>query len=276
MHGSKFLKSKRARTFRLLPARLLAANGLAMSRFVIVLLIPLLLSACGPGNGPSVVTTGVVANGLGFLPQQAEKGTLFRYYQPKAGSAWKNNWTSSFDLTGVSWNDSTTATLIAPQFVVMAGHYQRDPHVAVMFHDKKGNPHERYITAAKALPGFDVAVGKLNLPVPPDVKRYRFANAADATIGRAVVVSDQTKTLSVHQIAAVSGASVSFSNIPGLNPVYQRNLITGDSGNPSFIVRNGDLVLVETHTTGGPGAGPFYGDPQLQAAIRAAMTAMGN
>lgn len=260
--------------FRLLPAGPLAAIDLAMSRFVMVLLVPIFLSGCGPGNGPSVVTTGVATGGLGFLPQQAEKGTLFRYYQPKAGSAWKSNWTSSFDLTGVSWNASTTATLIAPEFVVMAAHYQRDPHVSVMFHDKNGNPHERFIFASKALPGYDVAVGKLNLPVPPDVKRYRFANAAEATIGRPVIVSDQTMTLSVHQIAAVSGASISFSNVSGLNPVYQRNLITGDSGNPSFIVRNGDLVLVETHTTGGPGAGPFYGDPQLQAAIRAAMTAM--
>lgn len=212
--------------------------------------------------------------GLGFLPKTAEKGTLFRYYQPRAGSAWRNNWTSSFDLTGVSWNDPRCATLIGPEHVLMAAHFIRDPHSPVMFHDKKGNPCERYVTEVRSLPGSDVAVGKLNLPVPPEVKCYRFASASDVTAGRPVIVTDQTGTLSVHRVETVSGAAIAFGPIPELNPIYQRNLIVGDSGHPSFIVKGGDLFLVETHTTGGPGAGPFYGDPQLQAAIRAAMAEM--
>jgi hypothetical protein len=242
------------------------------------LLIPVLLflaPSCGPSNGPTVTAgTDPAQSGLGFLPKRAEKGTLFRYYQARAGSAWRNNWTSSFDLTGVSWNDPRCATLIAPKYVVMAAHFIRDPHTPVMFHDKKGAPCERYLTAVRSLPGHDVAVGKLNLPVPPEVKCYRFANASDAIIGRPVIVSDQTSTLSVHRIGMISGAAIAFDHVAGLNSIYQRNLITGDSGHPSFIVKSGDLFLVETHTTGGPGAGPFYGDPQLQAAIRTAMVEM--
>jgi hypothetical protein len=39
---------------------------------------------------------------------------------------------------------------------------------------------------------------------------------------------------------------------------------------------NGDLHLLETHSTGGPGAGPNYADPTVQAAIRDAMAQMGN
>ncbi len=224
------------------------------------------------------MTTGTdpAQSGLGFLPKKAEKGTLFRYYQARAVSAWRNNWTSSFDLTGVSWNDARCATLIAPKYVVMAAHFIRDPHSPVMFHDRKGNACERYLTEVRSLPGTDVAVGKLNLPVPPEVKCYRFAKASDATVGTPVIVTDQTSTLSIHRIGMISGAGIAFDFIPELNPIYQRNLIVGDSGNPSFIVKNGDLLLVETHTTGGPGAGPFYGDPQLQAAIRTAMAEMGN
>ncbi len=244
----------------------------------VVLLAAYAVSACAPGSGPSITTTGgsPSRSGLEFLPKSAEKGSLFRYYQARAGSAWRNNWTSSFDLTGVSWNNSTTATLIAPQYVVMAAHYQRSPHVPVMFHDKKGNPHERYIIAVKAIPGADVAIGKLNMTVPPEIKRYRFVNAADAAIGKPVIVTDQTMTLSIHRIDAISGAQIRFSNIPELYPIYQRNLIVGDSGNPTFLLKNGDLLLVETHTTGGPGAGPFYGDPQLQTAIGATIATMGN
>ncbi len=215
-------------------------------------------------------------NGLEFLPKSAEKGSLFRYYQARDGSAWRSNWTSQFDLTGVSWNHPTTATLIAPQYVVMAAHFQRSPHIPVMFHDKKGNPHERYIVATQSIAGTDVAIGKLNMTVPPEVKRYRFVNAADAIVGKPVIVTDQTMTLSVHRIDAISGAHIRFTNIPDLHPIYQRNLVVGDSGNPTFLLKNGELLLVETHTTGGPGAGPFYGDPPLQAAIKATITAMGN
>lgn len=244
--------------------------------FPMLLMAGAFLSACGPGSGPSITAAGGSAEGLGFLPKQAEKGALFRYYQPRAVSAWRNNWTATFDLTGVSWNEATTATLIAPQYVVMAAHFQRSPHSPVMFHDKKGNPTERYIVAVQTIPGTDVAVGKLNMPVPPEIKRYAFASAFDATIGRPVIVTDQTKTLSVHRIAGISGATIGFDYLPGLNPIYQRNLITGDSGNPTFLIKRGGLVLLETHTTGGAGAGAFYGNPQLQSSIRAAMAAMGN
>lgn len=236
--------------------------------------ILLLLGACAPGNGPSVTTPG--QSDLGFLPDKAEQGRLFQYYQPKAGSKWQNNWTTKLDLTGVSWNDARTATLISPNHVVMAAHFIRPSDVAVMFHDKKGNPHERYITAVRPLAVGDVAVAKLNLPLPPEVRPYKFATTADAWIGRPVITSDQTSTLSVHRIEAVSGSVIRLGYVPGLNPIYQRNLVVGDSGNPSFLLKNGELVLLETHSTGGPGAGPFYGDPQVQAAIRSAMAELGN
>ena len=204
------------------------------------------------------------------------KGSLFKYYQPKAGSKWLNNWAARLDLTGVSWNDSRSATLISPSHIVMAAHYMRPAEVAVMFHDASGQPYERYITAVKPLAIGDVAVARLNLPLPPAIKPYRFASAADAASGRPVIVSDQTRTLSVHRIEATTGGVIRFGYIPGLNPLYQRNLVVGDSGHPTFLLRNGELVLLETHSTGGPGAGPFYGDPAVQAAIRSAMAELGN
>jgi len=242
-----------------------------------ILSISLLICACGPSNGPSITSTAVNSGqaGLGFLPKQAERGTLFSYYQPKAESKWRNNWAGKLDLTGVSWNDPRTATLISPSHIVMAAHFTRPADVPVMFHDKKGKPYERFIAKVRTLGGVgDIAVAKLNLPLPREVKSYRFAKASEATIGRPVIITDQTSTLSVHRIAAVSGSGVRFEYIPGLNPFYGRNLIVGDSGHPSFLLQNGELVLLETHTTGGPGAGPFYGAPQVQAAIRAAIADM--
>jgi hypothetical protein len=245
-------------------------------KWLIPLFASAFLGACGPAGHSARTPVSLKPGDLGFLPTKPEKGALFQYYQPKARSKWRNNWTSPLDLTGVSWNDSRTATLIAPSYIVMAAHFTRPANVSVMFHDKQGNPHERFIAATKVLTVGDITVAKLHRPLPPEVKPYRLARASEATVGRPVIISDQTNTLSVHRIEAVSGASIRFGHIPELDSSYRRNLIVGDSGNPSFLLAPDGLALLGTHTTGGPGAGPFYGDPAVQSAIRAAIAEMGN
>ncbi len=165
--------------------------------------------------------------------------------------------------------------LIEDQFVVMAAHYTRPANVPVMFHDREGKPVERYITDVRSLaPMADVAVGKLNLPVPGNIKRYRFAPMSEVKPGRAVLITDQTKTVSIHQIQSWSGRMISFSFHPQLDPVYRRNLIVGDSGNPTFIISGGDLNLLETHFYGGPGSGPCFASDEIQQAVRAAIAEM--
>lgn len=246
-----------------------------LMKIVLMLLVPVLFCACGAGSGPSVNSS--AGGGPEFLPARAKKGDLFVYYDAKGLSKWRRNWASSLDLSGVSWNDARTATLIDPSYVVMAGHFVRPSSVAVMFHDRKGKAHERFISKVRKLSGVgDIAVAKLNRPLPPEVKAYRFATVGEATVGRPVIVTDKTKTLSVHRIDAVSGGQIRLGYMPELDPVYRRNLIVGDSGNPSFLLVRGELVLLETHTTGGAGAGPFYGAPKVQAAIRSAMAEMGD
>jgi hypothetical protein len=245
-------------------------------KYLVALFAGASLCACGPAGQTATTPVSLNPGDLGFLPAKPEKGALFQYYQPKARSKWRNNWTSPLDLTGVSWNDSRTATLIAPSYVVMAAHFTRPADVPVMFHDKNGKPYERFIAAVRPIPGADIAVAKLHLPLPPEIKPYRFARASEATLGRPVIITDQTNSLSVHRIERISGASIHFGYIPGLDSSYRRNLVVGDSGNPSFLLTSDGLALLGTHTTGGPGAGPFYGDPAVQAAIRAAMAEMGN
>jgi len=240
-----------------------------MKRYFSLSFIALFLSGCGS-------STGDLSKGeLGLLPATPEKGTLFAYYEPKGLAKWNRNWTYDLDLTGVSWNDTRTATLIDQQYVVMAAHYIRPSDLPVMFHDRKGNPVERYLVQVKSLaPMADVAVGKLNLPVPGSIKHYSFAPAKDLTQGRAVLITDQTKTVSVHQIQAVSGKTISFAYHSQLDPIYRRNLIVGDSGNPTFIISGNDVKLLETHHFGGPGSGPCYANGEIQAAIRAAIAEM--
>ena len=238
-----------------------------------LLLFPIVfLGSCAPATLSSSVSSP-----LQLLPAKPEKGKLFKYYQPRGDSPRRNNWAAGLDFSGVSWNDPRCATLISPAHVVMAAHYIRDGHTAAMFHDRMGQPEERYIVAHKTLTSVgDIAVGKLNMRLPSDIKAYRFASIADATPGTAVITTDQTLTASVHQIAMVAGSGVRLEYVPGIDPIYRRNLIPGDSGHPTFLLKNGEMLLLETHTTGGPGAGPFYGDPAVQAAIRTAMKELGD
>jgi hypothetical protein len=228
-----------------------------------------LFSSCAT-SPPSGSAGGDRAGDLSFLPDRAGKGSLFRYYQAHGKSSWSRNWTSQFDLTGVSWNDSRTVTAISRNHVVMAGHFIRPPSVPAVFHDRDGNRHERILGPATRLGRVgDVAVAKLNRPLPDGVAHYPLATAADATHERLVLVTDKDMQLSLHRLGRVQARRVILGYDPKIDRRHWRNLVVGDSGNPAFILRNGRLALLSTHTTGGPGTGPFYGDPEVRAAVMA-------
>ncbi len=226
---------------------------------------------CGCMNSDSEMK--VIHGGLrAIVGSSNEPGALFEKYDPQGFAKRKSNWTAPFNLTGVSWNDSRTCTLITRQHVVMAAHYTRPSDVPVIFHDRKGRNHERFIVGVKSLaPQYDVAIGKLDQPLPDLVKYYEFPPIRDVAHGVDVLVTDQTKQVSIHQVSAKQGAMIQFSYHPTLPESLRRNLVTGDSGNPTFVISGGDLKLVETHTYGGPGTGPDYSQPQLQKAIHAAI-----
>ncbi|MBK1883191.1 hypothetical protein JIN85_12250 [Luteolibacter pohnpeiensis] len=246
-----------------------------MKRAILLLPAAVLLFSCSSGTGVPVEIARSKNPEQALVAHEKNRGDLFLFYEPTGKSRWKQNWTAQLDLTGVSWNDDRTATLIAPSFVVMAAHFVRPANVPVMFHDRHGHPYERFIDKCERIPGMDVAVAKLNLPLPPAIKAYPFASADAAKPGRSVILSDQDKRLFVHEIAAPAGKGVRFKFDQDLDPIFRKRLIPGDSGNPSFLLENGELHLLETHTTGGPGAGPCYANPEVQEAVRKAIAEMG-
>jgi len=213
---------------------------------------------------------------LDLLPEKPEKGSVFKYYQMGGESPRKANWAEPLDFSGISWNHLRCATLISPSHVVMAAHFIRDPQTPAIFHDRLGQPEERFIVSHRVIPNTDIAVGRLNMRLPSGFKAYRFASVADVPPGTPVITTDQTHTASIHQVRQIHGNVIFFDHIQSIDPVYSRMLVPGDSGRPTFVLKNGELLLVETHTMGGSGAGPFYGDPGVQQAIRAAMKELGD
>lgn len=108
----------------------------------------------------------------------------------------------------------------------------------------------------------DVAVGELNEDVPSRFKVYRLPRPSpdeSLLIDRLVVVTDQNRRFFSHRIRAISGNGISFAYDKSEKPGWGKKLVSGDSGNPSFLISGRELVLLETLTTGGPGGGPFYG-----------------
>lgn len=207
------------------------------------------------------------------LPAPGASPNIFKKYNRSGNSAMESGWAASMDMSGVSFNSTRTATLITPRHVVMAKHFQRPNGEKVVFHNRAGKKLSRFIIQRANAQG-DVAVGLLNEPVPADYHPYALpvAKASYAElIGRPVIVSDQNRRLFIHQIAQVNGGRISFKQDPAKKYGWGKNLIVGDSGNPSFVIAGKELVLVETHSTGGAGAGPFYGDPAVQASLRAAV-----
>jgi hypothetical protein len=206
---------------------------------------------------------------------------IFSNYATDRPSPWGGNFTRRLNFTGVAWDDSRTATLVTPEHVVMAAHYPRPVGSTLIFHDRRGRPQRRELVAVESLAGLaDVAVGRLDSPVPDSVRPYRLLPPSDgygALAGSLAVVTDQQRKAFLHEVAVVHGHALSFrypapSRIP---PQLTKSLIKGDSGNPSFLLVGGELVLIETHTGGGPGSGPFLSSPPVFAAIQAAVTRLG-
>ena len=125
----------------------------------------------------------------------------------------------------------------------------------------------------------DCAVGLLNEPVPAGYKVYPLLapseGLAERLKGEFVLVTDQKKRVFVHEVGGVTGDRIFLRYDAKKQLGYGKMLIKGDSGNPSFIMVNGEPALIETHHTGGAGAGPFYGSAVLIEKLKVQITALG-
>lgn len=250
---------------------------------LILLISPFILASCGGGSQ----LTGVPARNptlkVGDMPVAYADPGIFKTYSANGDSVMNTTWTRKFDASGISFNDKRTCTLITPQHVVMASHYKRPVPSSVVFHDRNGKRLHRVLVSARNVSG-DCAIGLLNEPVPAGYKIYPLlapqSNLTERLKGEFVLVTDQNKRVFVHEVQGISKQSNNYSMIflkydQSKKIGYGKILVSGDSGNPSFVMVNGEPVLIETHHSGGAGAGPFYGDADLQIKLRAAIQSMG-
>lgn len=218
---------------------------------------------------------------LKILPEKAGKNFVFdAYSHPQTREvAWSKFWTRKIDFTGVAWDNPRTMTMITPRHAVLAKHFLRNPGDVVRLHDRRGREVQRVLQGIVKLEGpWDVAVGILNEAVPPGVTHYKLLEPSETLpadlLGTLALVTDTERLVHVHECGTISAEAVRFRFPSSLPKGFYEPLIKGDSGNPSFVLVRGEPVLLETHTLGGAGAGPFYGSAQIQDGIRAAIAAL--
>lgn len=209
------------------------------------------------------------------------QNSLFSNYQKRSTSQWSNGWTRRIDFTGVSWSHRQAGTAITPRHLVFAAHYPLKVGTSLTFHDRAGKVVSRKIEKwisfrnRKAGERLDVAVALLDQPLPPSIKTYRLLPPREdyphTLPGSPALVTEQGRRVFLHQIRLVSKNTISFTKNPDYPESLYKSLITGDSGHPSFLLVGGEPVLIETHSGGGPGTGPFYSGKEVFNAITEAV-----
>lgn len=210
------------------------------------------------------------------LPPSGISPRIFKHYRSHRNSILMDGWARGIDMSGVAFDQARTATLITPRHVLMAAHFARSANSEVIFHDRNGIRLKRKIIALA--PGRDdIMVGLLDQAVPANYQAYPLPDPRSdfsALLHGHVLTTDQNRCLFVHRIAQIGGGWIRFRHDADQTYGWGKNLTFGDSGNPTFLIVGKQLVLIETHTTGGAGAGPFLGDPAIQNAIRSAVSSL--
>ncbi len=223
-------------------------------------------------------------------PGAAEPAKVFERYDLRGGAVWSSNWTSQIDLTGVAWNGDRAGVLITRQHILFAKHWPRREHEWVIFHDKEGRAHWRRVTGRRLLGKGrtdDLAVARLDQPVPEQIKVYKFFPPGSfpgyTLLGARAFLTNKDRQVVLREVnSSLLGYPggdpahlVRFREATGLPSALQPPLQEGDSGNPGFLLLDGEPVLLETLTYGGYGRGPSLTNPEYQEAILAAIRELG-
>tara|TARA_R110001606_G_scaffold33651_1_gene100200 strand:- start:64 stop:1167 length:1104 start_codon:yes stop_codon:yes gene_type:complete len=193
--------------------------------------------------------------------------------QDHANSTYVRNpdlWCKDLDLTGLSpWNSSgghkKAGTLITPRHVIGAAHYEYSVGTVVRFVEKDaGTVHDRTVVGKVRHPECknynpDLTIYTLDSDLPSTIKPYSvlpsdyskyFDNIYKSKIP-CIGFDQEEKALIIDW--ANGGRMRTPTDSKRL--IFNESKIKGDSGNPAFLIFQGEPVLVTVWTFGGAGAG---------------------
>lgn len=205
------------------------------------------------------------ANGLIFTTQNHATQTYVRN---------SNLWCADVNLTCISpWNNNGTnrkaGALVTPRHVIGAAHYEYNVGNTIRFVSQDGVVHGRTIAGKARHPDYtpyfpDLTIYALNSDLPETITPCKLmpANWNDYLVNNfqnrppALGLDQEEKALIIDFNKGGSFLTPADSN----RLIFHEDKITGDSGNPAFLIVNGELVLVTVWTYGGAGRGTPVSD----------------
>lgn len=201
-------------------------------------------------------------------------------------NVWTSRGTSSIDLTGISsWNTSGTyqraGVLITPQHIVMASHWAVANGGTVVFVDNDNNIITRTVSSSTSIidpntgGNTDIKIGVLNSPVPAEITHYPVLSSDQFTDYLQSVYGDRLPLMALNydgealirdtsNIAYYDlyNAYFYYHQIPSdvTRASFYEPPISGDSGQPSFLIVGGKpiLVMVNTFTSSGASMPTYF------------------
>lgn len=182
-------------------------------------------------------------------------------------------WASSVDLTAISpWNSTGGATragtLISPRHIIFAAHYQISNGATIRFVDNSNNIVTRTMTNKLTHPSYspyypDITVGILDSDVPAGISFAKilpqnwatYLPSLSSTYRIPALVLDQEEKALVSDLYALGNMANFITPLDTTRLSFFESIISGDSGNPAFLIISGSLVILTVWTYGGAGSG---------------------
>jgi len=191
------------------------------------------------------------------------------------------------DWSGASpWNSNGgynfAGTLVTPRHLLFANHYQIGIGATVLFVAPDNSVVTRTLSAAQSISGTDITVGMLDSDVPASITYYPILSASklesyvrdgvdESLFDLPIIAFDQED----HAIIRATQKSilykdtrvVHFSIASGARAGFSETLVSGDSGNPLFLLVGNKPVLLTSHyyDTYGPNYSHYRNE--IEAAI---------
>jgi len=180
-------------------------------------------------------------------------------------------WAASVDLTGLSpWNQAhgflRAGTLVSPRHIVFAEHYPLSASPGnneIAFVGNDDVTVKRTIVAV-SYPAVDIGVALLDQDVPAGIAFHKvlpqdWHDHMWSTFRLPMLHLDQQEKALVRDMVTITETSDYVQHAKPTDPLrvqWWEGLVSGDSGNPAFLLVGGEAVLVLTHHF--TNSGPFY------------------